>query len=97
MYLLCRLCSYVIEQHDSWEKHIINKTKTRFLLSDEQFDFLCNLQVEYDYILADNIILIDRHPSVLEGHVPEDLYRDYMKHVNDKFSVLYEYKKVDYV
>ena len=75
----------------------VYKTKTKFLLSDEQFDFLRNLQVEYDYILADNVILIDRHPSVLENHVPEDLLNDYINHMNDKFSVLYEYKQVDYV
>lgn len=97
MYLLCRLCSYVIEQHDLWEKHIVHKTKTKFLLSDEQFDFLRNLQVEYDYTLADNVILIDRHPSVLENHVPENFLNDYINHINDKFSVLYEYRQVDYV
>ena len=95
MYLLCRLCSYAIEQHNSWEKHIIHKTKTKFLLSNEQFDFLSNLQLEYDYILADNIILVDRHPSTLENHVPEDFLKDYINHINDKFSVLYEYKKVE--
>lgn len=97
MYWLQRLCNYVIEKHNNWEKHIIHKTYKKFLLTNEQFDFLWNLKAEYEYELANNIIVVDRHPSVLQGHVPEDLVWDYSRHMNEKFFVMYEYEKVDNV
>ena len=95
MYWLQRLCQYVIEQHHTWEKHIISKTYKKFLLTDDQFKFLQNLQSEYQYNNANNILIIDRHPSVLQHHVPADFINDYAQHVNEKFFVLYEYKKVE--
>ena len=95
MYWVRRVCQYTIEKHRTWEKHIIHKTNKKFLLTNDQFNFLCNLQVEYEYELARNVIVVDRHPSVLQKHVSNDFLHDYAKHLNDKFFVLYEYEKVE--
>lgn len=95
MYELRRLCQYVIEQHKTWEKHIIKKANVRFMLTDQQLMFLLNLDHEYDYYLARNVVIVDRHPSLLRDHVPDDFLSDYEKHMCDKFFVLYEYEKVE--
>ena len=97
MYKIRRLNSYVIHQHKDWEQHIINKSNAIFNLTDEEFNFLLTLMQEYDYILADNVLCIDRNPSFLEGKINDAFVEDYASHLNTKFYVLYEYQKVENV
>lgn len=97
MYKIRRLNSYVIHQHKDWEQHIINKSNAIFDLTDEEFNFLLTLMQEYDYILADNVLCIDRNPSFLEGKINDAFVEDYASHLNIKFYVLYEYQKVENV
>ena len=97
MYKIRRLNSYVIHQHKDWEQHIINKSNAVFNLTDEEFNFLLTLMQEYDYILADNVLCIDRNPSFLEGKINDAFVEDYASHLNIKFYVLYEYQKVENV
>lgn len=97
MYKIRRLNSYVIHQHKDWEQHIINKSNAIFDLTDEEFNFLLTLMQEYDYILADNVLCIDRNPSFLEGKINDAFVEDYASHLNTKFYVLYEYQKVENV
>ena len=66
-------------------------------LTDEEFNFLLTLMQEYDYILADNVLCIDRNPSFLEGKINDAFVEDYASHLNIKFYVLYEYQKVENV
>lgn len=97
MYQVRRLISYVINKHSDWEEHIIKKTNTVFNLTDEEFDFLSNLKQEYDYILVDNILCIDRNPTSLENYINNDFVQDYAANIGRKFYVLYEYKKIENV
>lgn len=97
MYQLRRLNSYVIHQHKDWEEHIINKSNAIFDITDEEFNFLLTLVQEYDYILVDNVICIDRNPSFLKEKINDAFIQDYADNLNRKFYVLYEYRKVDNV
>ena len=97
MYKIRRLNNYVIHQHKDWEQHIINKSNVVFNLTDEEFNFLLTLRQEYDYILADNVLCIDRNPSFLKGKINDAFIEDYSSHLNIKFYVLYEYQKVENV
>lgn len=94
MYQIRRLNSYMIDGYADHETHIINKSKMTFDITDEEFDFLSSLKTEYDYISIDGVLVIDRHPSMLKGHINEDFIKDYADNLNRKFYVLYEYKKV---
>lgn len=97
MYKIRRLNNYVIHQHKDWEQHIINKSNVVFNLTDEEFNFLLTLRQEYDYILADNVLCIDRNPSFLKGKINDAFIEDYASYLNIKFYVLYEYQKVENV
>lgn len=97
MYKIRRLHSYVIHQHKDWEQHIINKSNAVFNLTDEEFNFLLTLAQEYDYVLTDNVICIDRNPSSLKGQINDAFIKDYADNLNSKFHVLYEYQRVENV
>ena len=94
MYKIRRLNSYLIDEYVDHETHIINKSKVVFDITDEEFEFLSSLKTEYNYIFVNNVLIVDRHPSVLKNHINEDFIKDYANNLNRKFYVLYEYQKV---
>ena len=87
-----------MKESDDWIEFIkrYDKTSDTIYVSDEDFNYLVSLPCEYDYIVYDNELYIDRHPSlVAEGVESQELIDDYTTHVSEKFFVLYEYKKVE--
>ena len=95
MYKIRRLNSYMIHQHQDWEEHIVNKSNAIFDITDQEFEFLSTLKQEYDYVLVNNVLCIDRNPSFLKGHINDAFLQDYADNLNRKFYVLYEYQKVE--
>lgn len=101
MYRLRRIIAHTKETTSQTEIHkLVIDTTESFIVTDNEYQRLLDIQEGYEYeyldLQYDNILCLDRHPSIIENVVTNSNFvNNYQQNINDKFFISYIVERVD--